>query len=178
VLVEGGGQSALESAALLHEKGADVEVVVRAGRVNWLHGGKYHRRLGRAAPLVYAPTDVGPNPMGLSRLVAVPNLFRRLPRAAQEPLAYQAIRPAGAAWLVPRLREVPVHLATECARPPSGRGPSRWSGRTIYIGFSLPRSRRTILELCAGRAVVANWCGHGSREEIIGKAALLDLIGA
>ena len=31
---------------------------------------KYHRLLGRAAPLVYAPTDVGP--MGLSRLVAVP----------------------------------------------------------------------------------------------------------
>jgi len=110
VLVVGGGQSALESAALLHEKGADVEVVVRAGRVNWLHGGKYHRILGRAAPLVYAPTDVGP--MGLSRLVAVPDLFRQLPRTVQEPLAYRAIRPAGAAWLVPRLREVPVHLRT------------------------------------------------------------------
>jgi NADPH-dependent 2,4-dienoyl-CoA reductase/sulfur reductase-like enzyme len=110
VLVVGGGQSALESAAMLHEKGADVEVIVRAPRVNWLHGGKYHRRLGRAAPLVYAPTDVGP--MGLSRLVAVPDLFRRLPRPVQEPLAYRAIRPAGAAWLVPRLREVPVHLGT------------------------------------------------------------------
>ena len=34
--------------------------------INWLHGGKYHRRLGRTAPLVYAPTDVGP--LGLSRL--------------------------------------------------------------------------------------------------------------
>jgi FAD-dependent urate hydroxylase len=110
VLVVGGGQSALESAALLHEMGGEVEVIVRAGRVNWLHGGKYHRRLGRAAPLVYAPTDVGP--MGLSRLVAVPDLFRRLPRSAQEPLAYRAIRPAGAAWLVPRLRDVPVHLST------------------------------------------------------------------
>ena len=110
VLVVGGGQSALESAALLHEAGADVEVVARARRINWLHGGKYHRRLGRAAPLVYAPTDVGP--MGLSRLVAVPDLFRRLPRPVQEPLAYRAIRPAGAAWLVPRLRDVPVHLGT------------------------------------------------------------------
>jgi hypothetical protein len=110
VLVVGGGQSALESAALLHELGGTVEVIVRARRVNWLHGGKYHRLLGRAAPLVYAPTDVGP--MGLSRLVAVPDLFRRLPRPVQEPLAYRAIRPAGAAWLVPRLREVPVHLDT------------------------------------------------------------------
>jgi FAD-dependent urate hydroxylase len=117
VLVVGGGQSALESAALLHEAGASVEVLVRQGHVNWLHGGKYHRKLGRLAPLVYAPTDVGP--MGLSRLVAVPDLFRRLPRAVQEPLAYRAIRPAGAAWLVPRLQEVPIHLGREvrAARP-------------------------------------------------------------
>jgi len=108
VLVVGGGQSALESAALLHESGAHAEVVVRADHVNWLHGGKYHRRLGRLAPLVYAPTDVGP--MGLSRLVAAPGAFRRLPRRIQEPLAYRSIRPAGAAWLVPRLRDVPITM--------------------------------------------------------------------
>ena len=106
VLVVGLGQSALESAALLHEAGAEVEVVGRRDHVNWLHGGKYHRRLGPLAPLVYAPTDVGP--MGLSRVVAAPNLFRRVPRSAQEPLAYRAIRPAGAAWLVPRLEDVPL----------------------------------------------------------------------
>jgi hypothetical protein len=111
VLVVGGGQSALESAALLHEAGASVEVLVRQEHVNWLHGGKYHRKLGRLAPLVYAPTDVGP--MGLSRLVAVPDLFRRLPRTVQEPLAYRAIRPAGAAWLVPRLQKVPIRLGRE-----------------------------------------------------------------
>jgi cation diffusion facilitator CzcD-associated flavoprotein CzcO len=111
VLVVGGGQSALESAALLHESGAEVEVAVRADHVNWLHGGRYHRMLGRAAPLVYAPTDVGP--MGLSRLVAVPELVGSLPRAVAEPLAYRAIRPAGAAWLVPRLQEVDVRMRTE-----------------------------------------------------------------
>jgi hypothetical protein len=109
VLVVGGGQSALESAALLHESGAHAEVVVRADHVNWLHGGKYHRRLGRLAPLVYAPTDVGP--MGLSRLVAVPGVFRRLPRRIQDPLAYRSIRPAGAAWLAPRLQDVPITMA-------------------------------------------------------------------
>jgi FAD-dependent urate hydroxylase len=108
VVVVGGGQSALESAALLHERGAGVQVLVRKNHINWLHGGKYHRRLGRLAPLVYAPTDVGP--MGLSRLVAAPDLFRRLPRDVQDPLAYRAIRPAGAAWLQPRLTEVPVRL--------------------------------------------------------------------
>jgi hypothetical protein len=108
VLVVGGGQSALESAALLHESGAKPEVVVRADHLNWLHGGKYHRKLGRLAPLLYAPTDVGP--MGLSRLVAVPDLFRRLPHRIQDPLAYRSIRPAGAAWLTPRLRNVPIAM--------------------------------------------------------------------
>jgi FAD-dependent urate hydroxylase len=108
VLVVGGGQSALESAALLRESGAEAEVVVRADHLNWLHGGKYQRRLGRLSPLLYAPTDVGP--MGLSRLVAVPDLFRRLPRDVQDPLAYRSIRPAGAAWLAPRLQDVPITM--------------------------------------------------------------------
>jgi hypothetical protein len=108
VLVMGGGQSALECAALLHESGALAEVAVRQDRIIWLHGGKYQRMLGSHAGLVYAPTDVGP--MGLSRLVAVPDLFRRLPRQAQGRLAYRSIRPAGAAWLPPRLTEVPIRL--------------------------------------------------------------------
>ncbi len=108
ILVVGGGQSALESAALLYEAGASVSVAVRAPQVHWLHGGKYHRMLGRMAPLVYAPTDVGP--MGLSRIVAVPDLFRRFPRSLQDPMAARSIRPAGAAWLKPRLEKVPVHL--------------------------------------------------------------------
>ncbi len=110
VLVVGGGQSALESAALLHETGAEVEVAVRKDHLTWLHGGKYHRMLGRWAPLVYAPTDVGP--MGLSRLVAVPDVFRRLPRPVQDPIAHRSIRPAGAAWLRPRLTDVPIRLDT------------------------------------------------------------------
>jgi thioredoxin reductase len=111
VLVVGGGQSALESAALLHERGASAEVAVRADHVNWLHGGRYQRRLGKAAPLFYAPTDVGP--MGISRLVATPGLFTSLPRAVQDPLAARAIRAAGAEWLRPRLRDVAITCGTE-----------------------------------------------------------------
>jgi hypothetical protein len=110
VLVVGGGQSALETAALLHEGGANVEVTVRQDHLNWLHGGKYQQMLGRGAALVYAPTDVGP--MGLSRLVAAPALFRRLPRSVQDPIAYRSIRPAGAAWLAPRLTGVSMRLGT------------------------------------------------------------------
>jgi len=121
VLVVGGGQSALESAALLHEHGAYPEVAVREDHLNWLHGGRYHRKLGRLAPLVYAPTDVGP--MGLSRIVAVPDLFRRLPRSLQDPLAYRAIRPAGALWLAARLADVPITMSRAVTSAvPAARG--------------------------------------------------------
>jgi cation diffusion facilitator CzcD-associated flavoprotein CzcO len=107
VLVVGGGQSALESAALIHEAGGEVEVIARAEQLVWLRGGTIQRRLGRLKPLLYAQTDVGP--AGLSRLVALPRLFTRLPRELQAKLAHRAIRPAGARWLVDRLTDVPIH---------------------------------------------------------------------
>jgi cation diffusion facilitator CzcD-associated flavoprotein CzcO len=106
LLVVGGGQSALESAALLHEAGAQVEVIARKQQLVWLHGGTVQRRLGRFKPLLYAQTDVGP--AGLSRVVALPALFTKLPRPLQAKMAYRAIRPAGARWLVDRLAEVPI----------------------------------------------------------------------
>ena len=111
VLVVGGGQSALECAALAHEAGAEVSVVARIPQLNWLHGGRYHRMLGRYARLVYAPTDVGP--MGISRVVAEPGLFGRVPRRLAEPMAARSIRPAGAAWLRDRLNDVPVQTGTQ-----------------------------------------------------------------
>lgn len=113
ILVVGGGQSALESAALLREGGASVEVLVRAERLTWLSGGWPQRRLGRFAPLLYAPTDVGPG--GLSRLVAAPDLFRRMPRRWQTRIAARAIRPAGARWLLPRLENILIRTARRVA---------------------------------------------------------------
>jgi len=120
LLVVGGGQSALECAALAHEAGAeDVTVVARADHLTWLHGGKYHRMLGRYSKLVYAPTDVGP--MGISRVVAVPALFGMFPRAVAEPMARRSIRPAGAAWLKDRLTEVPILVGRQVvAATPQG----------------------------------------------------------
>ena len=120
VLVVGGGQSALESAALLHESGARVEVIARRPKLVWLRGGTIHRRLGRFSVLVYAPTDVGP--LGLSRLVAVPDLFRRLPRSVQTPVAYRSVRPAGARWLVSRLEGVPLTTGRSVVRAEESGG--------------------------------------------------------
>jgi hypothetical protein len=121
VWVVGGGQSALEGAALIHESGGEPEVIARADHINWLHGGRYHRLLGRATPLFYAPTDVGP--LGLSRIVGAPELFRRLPRSLQDPLARRSIRPAGAAWLRPRLEDVRIHTGEQivAAEPAGGK---------------------------------------------------------
>jgi cation diffusion facilitator CzcD-associated flavoprotein CzcO len=108
VAVIGGGQSALESAALLNELGAEVEVLVRAPFIRWLWRQKWFHTFRPIARLLYAPPDVGQ--AGLSHLVARPNLFRRLPRSTQNRLGKRAIRPAGAAWLHPRCE--PVRITT------------------------------------------------------------------
>jgi FAD-dependent urate hydroxylase len=112
VLVVGGGQSALESAALLHENGALVEIVARAQEIRWL-GGLVSRTIqGGLGPklskILYAPTDVGP--AGISQIVARPDLVRRFPRSVQDWLRKRSIRPAGARWLVARLQTVPMRL--------------------------------------------------------------------
>src|SRR5487761_317528 len=114
LLIIGSGQSALESAALLHEAGAEVEVIARSQRINWLQGWlskTLHHRLGLGIRgLLYAPTDVGP--AGLSQLMARPDLLRRLPRPLQEKLWKRSVRPAGARWLVQRLKNVSIRLGT------------------------------------------------------------------
>jgi cation diffusion facilitator CzcD-associated flavoprotein CzcO len=101
VVVLGGGQSALESAALLSEAGAEVEVVARATRLHFLRGGRLRRRLGPLRSILYPDHDVGPP--GLSLLVGSPALFARFPRRLQDRMARRAIRPAGADWLPGRI---------------------------------------------------------------------------
>jgi FAD-dependent urate hydroxylase len=121
VLVVGGGQSALESAALLHENRAEVEIIARTQQIRWLGGVVSRTIQGSLGPklskLLYAPTDVGP--AGISQIVARPDLVRRFPRSVQDWLRKRSIRPAGARWLVARLQSVPMRL--ECtvtsARP-------------------------------------------------------------
>jgi FAD-dependent urate hydroxylase len=129
VTVIGGGQSALESAALLNEIGAEVEVLVRAPLVRWLWRQKWFHTFRPVARLLYAPPDVGQ--AGLSHLVARPNLFRRLPRSIQNRFGKRAIRPAAAAWLHRRCE--PIRFTT---------------GRTITSAS--PNGGRVTLELSDG----------------------------
>jgi len=115
VIVLGGGQSALESAALLHEAGAEVEVLVRAERIYFLRRARgILHHLGPITTALFAPAEVGP--AGISRVVSTPDWYRRLPRAVQDRWARRSLRPAGAAWLQPRLEDVPITLSSEVVR--------------------------------------------------------------
>lgn len=121
VLVVGGGQSALEGAALLRETGAEVEVAVRKPNVHWLG---WKGRISKIKPLgrlLYSPKDVGP--AGLSQLVARPDYFRKLPRGVQEWTDRRAIRPAGAGWLQHRVAGIKVRTGVhfESAVPVAGQ---------------------------------------------------------
>jgi FAD-dependent urate hydroxylase len=106
IIVVGGGQSALESAALLHEAGADVRVVIREPEVRWTWQRPWLHTFRPIGRLLYAPPDVGP--AGISHVVAAPGWFRRLPRSIQKQWAERSVRPAGAGWLKTRLKQIPL----------------------------------------------------------------------
>jgi FAD-dependent urate hydroxylase len=102
VIVVGAGQSALELAALLHEAGAEVEIVARRPALRFLSG----RDWLRSSPvhkLIYPPSELGPP--GVNWIIELPDLFRSLPLDLQRRVALQ-VGPVGAAWLRPRLAEV------------------------------------------------------------------------
>ncbi len=101
VIVVGAGQSALESAALLHENGADVRLLARGPRLAW-NG----EPLPPDRPLV---RQLREPESGLGSGWATwfysnhPDLFRRLPAATRVHRARTALGPAGACWLRARV---------------------------------------------------------------------------
>jgi hypothetical protein len=121
VAVVGGGQSALESAALLHEQGAEVELVVREGRLAW-----------NGAPLVPDRTTLAhlrEPESGLGSGWAIwfyshhPDKFRHLPARARAHRARTALGPAGAWWLPGRVEgRFPVHLGHRVVAARAERG--------------------------------------------------------
>jgi FAD-dependent urate hydroxylase len=121
VAVIGGGQSAIESAALLFESGAEVEVIARTPAINWLIRSRALHGLRSLRPLLYGPSDIGP--AGLSWVVEWPAVFGRIPRGLQDELAARAIRPAASAWLLPRVSDVTMSLGRSVvsASPSAGR---------------------------------------------------------
>jgi thioredoxin reductase len=112
VIVVGAGQSAVESAVLLREAGARVEILVRQPGLHWLKRRPLVERLMdcRVNPF-RTPGKIGP--VGINWLVEHPFLFTLFPRGMQDRMAYRAIRPAASDWLRPRFEGVAVFPGRE-----------------------------------------------------------------
>jgi cation diffusion facilitator CzcD-associated flavoprotein CzcO len=104
VAVVGRGQMACEFAVLLHEAGADVEILSR-GVLRWTgtekrgsgNGGGLRSRLSAA---LTPPSPIGPFP--LNWVVDTPSLIRSLPRKVRDRIDGRTLRPTASRWLLPR----------------------------------------------------------------------------
>jgi FAD-dependent urate hydroxylase len=107
VTLIGGGQSALEIAALLAEEGASVRILVRQPSLVWNPVPKTgYRSLYRR--LRYPRSGLGDG-MRMWFYCNKPMLFRRLPQRIRLKRAYSELGPAGAWWLKGRvLGRIPV----------------------------------------------------------------------
>ncbi|MEV0842592.1 NAD(P)-binding domain-containing protein [Actinocatenispora sera] len=99
--VLGGGQSALETAALAAEAGARVRVVVRAPKIAW-NGDPLRARRSLRVRLREPEAPLG---SGWTTLLysTRPDLLHRLPARRRARIARTALGPAGAYWLRPRV---------------------------------------------------------------------------
>ena len=101
VAVIGAGQSALESAALLHECGARVTVIARTSKLAW-NGEPLPTQRSLLRRLREPEATLG---SGWSTwfYATQPHLYRRLPADRRVRTARTALGPAGAPWLRPRV---------------------------------------------------------------------------
>jgi FAD-dependent urate hydroxylase len=122
VAVIGRGQSALESAALLHENEAEVQILTRDPALIFrpFAWRKHIFRKLTSGPLlglsyrIIPPTDLGD--VRTARKMANPDLFRRQTPEVQEQLLRACARPIGAYWLEPRLEGIAVKTGISVVR--------------------------------------------------------------
>jgi cation diffusion facilitator CzcD-associated flavoprotein CzcO len=109
VIVVGAGQSALESAALLHENGASVQLIARKNELRW-NGEPLPPTRPLLQRLKEPEAGLGSG-LGTWFYSNHPDLFRQLPRNTRVFKARTALGPAGACWLRPRAdQQFPTYL--------------------------------------------------------------------
>jgi FAD-dependent urate hydroxylase len=120
VVVIGGGQSALETAALLHEQGAHVRVLVRAPELAWNPFPNGPKRLG---DYLRPHSGLGSG-WKMWFYCKGPGVFQYLPQDVRANVVRRALGPAGAWWLKERvLGQFPVEcgVAVREAREKGGK---------------------------------------------------------
>jgi cation diffusion facilitator CzcD-associated flavoprotein CzcO len=152
VAVIGRGQSATESAALLHEAGADVELISR-GDVHWLGsevagGERRHDLVWRLHKMLSAPSGVGPFPIGW--LSEVPTLVHHFPAWLRERFSTRCLRAGATAWVRARFDGVRVNPGRTIvnARPAGGQveleldnGSRRFDHALLATGYRIDISK-------------------------------------
>lgn len=114
VVVIGAGQSAQESAALLNESGAEVELISKSDRLIKIAEGKdlgelIKERLPRAlGELIYPPTGLEWLWPPAHVMVSYPEIYKYVPGKRQRELTQAVLRPRGSHWLTPRLESVTI----------------------------------------------------------------------
>ncbi|MEV0318832.1 NAD(P)-binding domain-containing protein [Streptomyces sp. NPDC050658] len=114
VTVIGGGQAALETAALLAEQGTRVRVLARSRALSWnTVPPPWHRPLRQSARAPHSGLGCGWRNWFYSEL---PGGFRRLPETTRARISASALGPAGAWWVRDRVESrVDVLLDHEVA---------------------------------------------------------------
>jgi thioredoxin reductase len=121
VAVVGGGQSALEAAALLHEAGAKPQLLVRDRALLWHHRVLQQRSLWRRIRSPITGLGTGPKAWALTRF---PGGMHRLPDSWRTRFVRSHLPAEGAWWLRERVEGVvPIHCNTVvlAARESAGR---------------------------------------------------------
>jgi FAD-dependent urate hydroxylase len=100
IVVVGGGQGGLESAALALRAGADVELVVRS-KLRWFTDREPYRPRGPLRRRLYrlAYPVVGYGPPVLNRLALHPDAFAALPSPVRRRVAKRILRAGGSPWV-------------------------------------------------------------------------------
>lgn len=162
VTVIGGGQAALETAALLAEQGTRVRVLARAERLCWNDAPPpLHRPWWRSARAPHSALGPGWRNWFYAER---PDLYRRLPERTRSRIAADALGPAGAWWVRERVegrgegqvevvlgrevtaaRAVPGGLRLETSGGRGGTGVLETGHVVAATGFRPARDRLTLL---------------------------------